>query len=255
MFYHQSKLRGSPLRLPVAILIRLGLHVLLPIALILSLPLVRILVEGRLPDIALIVILAGACLFTVSWSATGARPLSKWLFVPLVVLGALPSIIILILASYRFPPLAPFWVAFVTTLAFVILGCGACWWTARPAGMPLDNVRDNTRFSAMIVTSIVCIVAGLLFFQPLAVLINGQAEGRSPLVLRGRVVNMYEVHRKQYAHYVVFSGPAAGFNSTGIAGEFEVPQDYYRNSHIGGLRCVTIHTGLLGFRWWSLDGC
>jgi len=255
MSYYRSILRGPALRFPMNLLTWFGLRILPLVVLALSILLAFAMLQARLSDFALMAITAAACLITLYWAATGARLLLKWAVVPIFTLGIVPSIMITIAASFRFPPLEPFLIAVIAVFTFVVVGCAACWFAPHRTNTPLDGIRDAPRLSAVIVAGIVCAGAGLLFFRPLIVLLNGQAETRPPLVFPGKVVGMYETNGKQHIYHIVLAGPAAGYSSTSTDGEFEVPRDYYRSAHVGALRCVTIHTGLLGFRWWSLDGC
>jgi hypothetical protein len=97
---------------------------------------------------------------------------------------------------------------------------------------------------------------GILFFQPLCLTLNGQETTRSTLAVPGTIAKMYQTGgRGGGNYYIVFTGPAAKFSSTGAAGEFVVNANTYLTSRVGMPRCVIIHTGILKFRWWEIKNC
>jgi|GEM_PF-3574177 len=204
------------------------------------------------PDRVLLQLAAIPCLLVLGWVAIGAPFIPKagqgagLLLCPLMPIG----ITLLDAVTTRHPPLSPFFNAAGVVLASFALGLTATWLMTG-----LRGVSGPVRAEKMMIAGIVFFLSGIGFFQPLVLLINARGDALPALVARGTVVRLYETHGKGAAPYVQFSGPAAAFNSTGTDGEFKLAWKQYNALHVGDAACVTIHTGLLHLRWWTIDDC
>lgn len=207
------------------------------------------------PDPLLLALCTAPCLATLGWGIAGA-PLFDRLKAQLMMMpGFMFGIGLMLSVSDRYPPLWPFAVGAAATFSFLVLGCIVSWTAIQRAEPSGDGAFPPGPKERMIPAAMVFVAAGILFFQPLVLLVNGQAEARPPLVLQGTVARLYQTHGKGAAPYVVFSGPAATVNGTGTTGEFKVGWDAYRTYRLGGKQCVNLHTGLVHIRWWVIDDC
>lgn len=213
------------------------------------------LVEAKLPDAALMGI-AGACsLVVIGWGMKGAKPLPKWLTLlclfPCMMLG----ICVLLGAYERYSLFSPWLMGSSATVIFVLVCLAASW-------HPISSAEDFSVEGApggplgkLVSATVVFIFTGVLFFQPLLLLLNGQSQPRPPFIVAGTVAQAYSTHGKGAADYLVLAGPASVFHSTWTAGEFKVDGQTYRTSPVGSRRCLTVRTGILRLRWWSINDC
>jgi hypothetical protein len=220
-----------------------------------SLLILVVMIGAHLGDGILIAISVLACLAGLAWGVTGARLLSKWRFVTLLIPAIMVGVFLLLTASRRYPPFHPYLLGVAAALAFVVIGCALSWRSVQPLAASLASDALDLRRGDILAVGGICFFIGVLFFQPAIILLNGQSDARSPLVLTGTVARMYQTHGKGAADYIVLTGPAAAYNSTGAAGEFAVPANVYREIGIGDRRCLTVHTGAMRFQWWTLEGC
>jgi len=206
------------------------------------------------PDAALLAACAVPCVLALGWVAIGApQPPQPWL-VPIMMPAMMAGMALLLGVSDKYAMLWPVLTGAALAIVFAVVGCCA---TAlalhlRSEGQTLARGEMAAR---LVVAALVFLFGGVLFFQPLVLLVNARGEVRPPLVLRGVIANLYETHGKHTSYFVQFSGPAAAYSTTFTRGEFEIDGKAFDTMHVGDRDCVTIHTGLLRLQWWAINDC
>jgi hypothetical protein len=204
-------------------------------------------------DRVLLELAAVPCLLVLGWVLIGAPLLpesGQGGHLLILLPGMAAGIMLYEAATSRHAQLSPFMNGAAIALASLALGLAATWLMTSVRG-----ITGETRAEKMMAAAFVFFLSGIGFFQPLLLLINAQADAVPALVVQGKVVRLHETHGKGAANYVQFSGAAAAWNSTGSTGEFTLPWRQYEAMHVGDVDCLTIHTGLLHLRWWTIDDC
>ncbi len=211
--------------------------------------------SAELSDAVMILFSSVVCLSVTGWGFAGAKAQSKPNIIIFSALTFVFGMSMLTISMHRYPPLDYFSVGSVSVFAFLTLSLGVSWKAVRnyaakepPSGSAYGGAGINN-------AAAIYLFFGILFFQPLCLLFNGQGNARPVLVVPGTIADLYQTGGRGVVYYVVFTGPAAHFSSTGAAGEFVVTAKTYLSSHVGMQRCVMIHTGLLRFRWWEIKDC
>jgi hypothetical protein len=211
--------------------------------------------EAHFSDQTLIAICSVICLGALAWGMMGARLLPKWLYTALLLPVMMLGITILMPASDRYSPLSPFTVGMIAALLFATVASLVSWRSVGSlGGSRTDNVRQAKK-ADISSAALLYLFVGVLFFQPIVILANGSRDTRSPIIAPGIVARKYQTHGKHETDYIVFSGAAATFNSTLSRGEFAVSPETYSSLEVQDRVCVTIHSGLLRFRWWEIKDC
>ena len=206
------------------------------------------------PDGMLLALCAGACALVLGWGAIGAPQLPKIWVTPVWIVVMMPGLGLLLTVSERYEMMWSWLVGAGAAVAFMVLGCAVTWMVAHLRSDGRAGQLDAL-IASLLVAGTVFLFCGVLFFQPLVLLINARGEARPALVQHGKIVGMYETHGKGAAPYVQFTGAAAAWGNTFTPGEFKISWDAYRKIHLGDRACVTIHTGLFRLRWWVIDDC
>lgn len=223
--------------------------------LVCSMALMVLFARSNPSDDLLIALLATLLLLLLAWGVTGCRLPPKPAFLCLLMTCGAGSVFLLMMVSDRYASLSPLLVGTASVVAFFALGVAVSWRAlgglAAFYGDDILAGRRGNPFTAAFLFA----AAGLLLFQPLVILVNARVQTRPPLIVSGNVIRAYETHGKGAANHIVLDGAAAAYGSLMDAGAFEVDNDTYRASPVGARKCLTIRTGLLRFRWWSLGDC
>jgi hypothetical protein len=233
------------------IIARVGVAIVLPI-------LACLYIASRKPaDQVMMGISATAFFLLLVWLAKDPKTLAKWMrlfaFLPLTLLG----VILLVEGGGRYEPLHPFDLGAAAVLSSALLACAIRWRKANRFDPSQGERGLGGGAGNIVVAGLIGAYGGFLFIAPILVMLNGQSDRQPPFVAVGRIVDMKEEQSKKHgtSYDLILSGPAADYVPSVRKGELMATEEEYRAARIGDLRCVTVHTGMLGVEWVRFKPC